>query len=187
MPEYNISSGLPSYPAGLSDKETAIVLPLYRAINSLAQRLSEVTGDIKYSQSELSGLNALRELTDEKYTLITVKATTALLYGRILNVQASGSYLAATHANNVAPILSGHAICVEPAGIALGTFGKAIWMHGRCAGVSGTGFGNQYWLGAAGIVQLAKPTTAGQLAQVVGFGLGSAGFYLNISTAGTIV
>ncbi len=39
MPEYFISSGLPSYPSGLSDKEAALVMPLYRAIGTLAQQL----------------------------------------------------------------------------------------------------------------------------------------------------
>ncbi len=65
MPEYLLSSGLPSYPAGLNDKDTALVLPVYRAVNNLANKVSAVTGQQQFAP--LSGFlrNRCKKMLDQ--------------------------------------------------------------------------------------------------------------------------
>lgn len=187
MPLYTIGSGLPSYPVGLTDKEAAIIVPIYSAINTLAQNFSAATGNVQYSQSEISNLDPLGGLLDGNYTTVTVKAGAAIGYGNLVNITAVGSDLVAVPASNATSALHALAICDVTTGIPIGTYGKVIWVHGKSAGISGSVFGTQYWLGTAGTVQASKPTTAGLRAQAVGIGLGSAGFYLNIPDTGVIV
>lgn len=187
MPEYKISSGLPSYPSGLTDKEASIVLPLYRAINSLTQVVSTLAGETQLSQVELANLDSFIGLTSAKNSVITVKAAVAIGYGNLLSITESGTGLLANLASYAAPTTYALAICDQPGGIAAGAYGKALWMQGKTKGISGTTFGAQYWLSTAGVVQITKPTTAGNVAQQVGIGLAQYGFYLNIPNTGVIV
>lgn len=187
MPEYKVSSGLPAYPPNLGDKEASQLSPLYRAINGLAQKISSLTGEVKYSQAEYSQLDRLTGLTSARQSTVIIKAPAAIGYGQLVNLTASGADIIGAVADRTNPILYAHAICSIPGGIAAGTYGPVTFMQGLCAGISGTIFGKQYWLSTAGLVQLTKPTATGELAQVVGIGMGSAGLYLNISTLGDVL
>lgn len=74
MPEFNISSGLPSYPSGLSDKEAALVLPLYRAINSLTSQLAVQSGNVQFSGTEQASVDQFTKFTSQRTRKIFVQA-----------------------------------------------------------------------------------------------------------------
>ena len=57
-------------------------------------------------------------------------------------------------------------------------------MAGRSTGIAGTVFGSRYFLSTNGDIQLAVPTASGALVQLLGVGLGSAGFFLQIIPGG---
>jgi hypothetical protein len=184
MPKFNISSGLPSYPPGLTDKDAALVLPLYRAANSLAQFISANSGEIEYSPSEQAQANQLTKLLDGRTSKIFVRAAEALDYGSLLALSISSGKIVAHKANATNLSRPALAVCDQLGGIALNGFGEAIFMQGRTAGISGTTFGAAYYLSTNGQIQLTPPVATGVLAQIVGVGLGSEGFYLNVEPVG---
>lgn len=186
MPKFLISSGLPSYPPALNDSDAAKLAPLYRAISTLANRVSELTGQVQYSQFEYANLDKLLQLRDQTYTVVVVKATETIAYGKLVTIIAGGTDLEASLATNADELKPAHGICDVPGGIAAGTYGPVVFMHGRCAGVSGSVFGAQYWLSTAGTLQLEKPVAGGaiKLVQAVALGMGGAGVYLNIPNLG---
>lgn len=184
MPTFAISSGLPSYPVGLTDKEASQLVPIYRAVNALAQQVSIATDNANYSSSELANLDRFVSLTSAKSSKVTIKASVAIAYGSLLTLTASGSDILATVATNLTETSWAHAVCDAPAGLAIGEYGSAIFMQGLCAGVSGSVFGAQYYLGVAGVLQSAKPTGTLKRVQPVAIGMGTAGIYLNIPHLG---
>lgn len=184
MPTYNISSGLPAYPPGLTDQDAAKLVPLYQAINTLAQRISEVTNRVQYNAAELSSLDRFIGLTDDTASKVTIKAGEALTYGQLLTFTASGSDVIAMKADRTNVEKPAHGICNTPLGLALNAYGTALFMHGICRGVSGSVFGSQYWLSTAGAMQVTKPTGTGTRVQPVAIGLGASGIYLNIAALG---
>lgn len=177
MPEFNISSGLPSYPAGLTDKDAALVLPLYRAVNSLSQQLSVQSGNVQYSGPEMASIDQFAKFTTQNTRKVFVQATEALGYGNVLNLYLSGSTLSARKADAATLTKPAHAILDIPTGLAAGEYGEVIFMEGRTRGISGSVLLAPYYLSTAGTVQLAAPVATGVINQVVGYGLGSAGFY----------
>lgn len=184
MPEFLLSAGIPSYPSGLTDKETSLVLPLYKAINALAQQLSIVSGNAQYSQGEMAEVSQLTKLSAGKINKVFVKAAEAINYGQLMTLTVvSGKIVAyvATATNLARPA---HAVCDKVGGIPVGGYGEAIFMQGLTAGISGSIFGSAYYLSTAGAVQITPPTATGVLNQLVGIGMGSAGFYLNAETIG---
>lgn len=187
MPEFFVSTGLPSYPSGLSDKEAALVLPLYKAIATLTQQLSYVTGNVQYSNSEQGSINPFTKLISEREQKIFVKAGEALAFGNVITLTTSGGVIVAYKATSSDVTKPGHAIVDDPAGIALNEFGEAILLTGRTTGITGTTFGTVYYLGTAGQVQSARPQGPNILTQIIGYGLGTAGFYAAIEPAGTSV
>lgn len=187
MPEFFVSTGLPSYPSGLSDKEAALVLPLYKAIATLAQQVSYITGNVQYSNSEQGALNPLTKLISEREQKIFVKAGEALAFGNVITLTTSGGNIVAYKATSADVTKPGHAIVDDPAGIALNEFGEAILLTGRTTGITGTTFGAVYYLGTAGQVQLARPQGPNILTQIIGYGLGTAGFYAAIEPAASNV
>lgn len=180
MPQYQISSGLPSYPPGLEDKDAALVVPLYRAVNSIAQYLSATTGNVTYDASEQAQANQLTKLLDAKTQKIFVKAGEALAYGNMLSLVIESGKIVAYKADATVLTKPALAVCDQVGGIAAGAFGEAIFMQGRTQGVSGTTFAAPYYLSSAGTVQSSAPVATGVINQVVGVGLGSEGFYLDI-------
>lgn len=184
MPDFNISSGLPSYPAGLADKEAGLVLPLYRAVNSLAQQLSAQTGNVQYSASEMASVNQLTLLFSQRTQKIFVKAGEDLNYGTLVNLTIVSGKIVANKADATVLSKPAHAVIDRPGGILTGAFGEAVFMEGKTEGITGTTFGTAYYLSTAGIAQSTPPVATGVLNQLVGIGLGSAGFYLSTEQVG---
>lgn len=180
MPQFNISSGLPSYPAGLPDKEAGLVLPLYRAVNSLSQQLSLQSGNVQYSAAEQASLDQFTKLTAQRSQKVFVQATELLGFGKLITLSLASGKIVASLADASDPTKPAHGIVDEVGGITEDNFGEAIFLTGRSTGISGTGFMALYYLSTAGQVQSTAPTAPGTLRQVVGYGLGSAGFYLQI-------
>lgn len=180
MPEYFISSGLPSYPSGLSDKEAALVMPLYRAIGTLAQQLSALTGNVQYNGVEQSQIDQLTKLLAQRTQKIFVQAGETLAYGKLVTLSLSAGKIVANKADATNLNKPAHAVIDVPGGIAAGQFGEAIFLQGRTSGITGTAFGAPYWLSTDGQVQAVKPDGPGVLTQYVGIGLGTAGFYADI-------
>jgi hypothetical protein len=180
MPQYQISSGLPSYPPGLDDKDASLVVPLYRAVNSIAQFLSAVSGNVEYTPSEQAQASQLTKLLDAKTRRIFVQAGEALSYGQLLSLTVASGKIVAHKADATDLTRPALAVCDVPTGIPINGFGEAVFMQGRTQGISGTALGSPYYLSTAGTVQAAAPVATGVLNQVVGIGLGSEGFYLDI-------
>ena len=187
MPVYGIGSGLPALPSGLDDKDAALVKPIYLALNTVAKRVSETTGNVTYSQSEMENMSQLMSLFSQREQTIYVKAGEALAYGVLVTLSLSGGKIIAMKADSTDGTKPAHAVIDAPLGLVLNEYGPAVFMSGRTAGVSGTVFGAQYWLGAAGAMQNTPPAVSGNLVQPVAIGLGTAGIYLNIPHLGALV
>ena len=187
MSEYLLGAGLPSYPSGLKDSEVSLVFPLYRAINSLGQQLSEVTGNVQYTAGELAALDRVQGLKVQNLMRITVTAGETLAYGDLLALSIASGDIIANKATS--GDLSKFALaCMDTVGgLAAGAIGTALFMQGRTRGISGTIFGATYYLGTDGAITATAPTTDGTLKQSVGIGLGSAGFFLDITPVGRVV
>jgi hypothetical protein len=184
MPQPLITTGLPSYPAGLTDDDANLVVPLYKAVNTLAQQLSLTTGNVQYSPGEMAGLNQFTTLLNQKTQKIFVKAGEALNYGNVVTLSVSGGKVVAYKASASDLTKPAHAIVDESAGIAINEYGEAILLMGLTEGITGTTFGAVYYLSTAGQVQLARPHGPNIITQVVGYGLGSAGFMAAIQAPG---
>lgn len=184
MPTSSISSGLPSTPAGLSDKDAALVMPLYRAINSLAQQLAAQSGSVQYTAAEQADVSQFTKFTSQRTRKLFVQAAEDLAFGMLVSLSVSGGKIVAHKADALTLTRPAHAIVDVPTGIATGQFGETIFMQGLSTGVTGTSFGTAYYLSTAGAVQSSMPTATGVLTQLVGIGLGSAGFYFAAEVSG---
>ncbi len=185
--QYLIESGLPQYPAGLPDRDVALVLPLYRAIHALAAQVSLATGKVQYSAAELGQLDRAGALGVGAYQRLTIQAGEALGYGDLLALSVSGGEIVA-HKADAATLTKPALACMDTiGGLASGATGTALFMAGRTKGISGTAFGVTYYLGAAGAITATAPTTDNTIKQIVGIGLGSAGFYLDIAPVGKVI
>lgn len=184
MPTFNLASGLPSYPAGLSDKDAALVLPLYRAVNSLAQQLAVQSGNATYSAAEQASVDQFTKFTDTRTRKVFVQASEDLTFGCLVTLSIAGGKIVASKADATDLAKPAHAIIDKPAGIASGGFGEAIFMQGKSSGITGTSFGTAYYLSTAGQIQATPPVASGVLSQIVGIGLGSAGFYFDAEIIG---
>lgn len=184
MPKYGISGGIPDSPAGLPDKEYGLVTPLYRAINSVAQYLSAVTGNVQYEPAEMAQADQLVKLQSDRLSKVFVQAAVTLNYGKAVSLSIVDGKLVANLAD--ASILSRPALGFvdTPTGILAGGYGEIVFMQGRTQGVSGTVFGAAYYLSTEGNVQITPPISTGVLNQIVGIGMGSAGLYVNIEPIG---
>lgn len=181
MPQYLIGSGLPSYPSGLKDENAALVLPLYRAVNSLAQQLANNVGEVQLNAAELSQTSPFSFLSNARTNKLTVRASVALNFGQLVNLTETTPGIIDAVLADSATSVAAHGVVDTIGGIAAGSYGQVVFMTGRTQGIAGATFGTTYYLGAAGAVQNAPPGTG--LVQKVGVGLGSGGFYLNIIQA----
>lgn len=182
MPRFDLQSGLPSQPAGLSDRDFALVIPLYRAIAALTQQVSAATGTVTYDTAEMAMADQFSKVLSQRYNKVFVRATVALTFGKMVNLHLVGGKVEARLADaSPGIVLPAHGIVDVPDGIPAGGFGEIILMNGRSAGIGGTTFGAKYYLSTVGNVQLAAPGAAGALVQTLGIGLGSAGFFLQIT------
>lgn len=180
MPRYNINSGVPDYPEGLSDEHARLVVPVYRALNSLAQQISLLTSQLQLSQADLSQLDPLLLARAGDYHKVSVQAAEALAYGQLVNLFVDTGVIKARVATAADLTKPAHAVVDTDVGIANGQWGQVVFMEGRTQGISGSALGQTYWLSTNGQVQTVKPTAPGVISQRVGVGLGSAGFWLKI-------
>lgn len=182
MPQFNITTGLPQLPAGNADKDFNLVKPLYLAMNALAQAISLASGQINYTQAEMAAQNQLSTLLPQNLRRMFILAPTALAYGKMINLFLSGGKIAGQYADSTTNAKPAHAICNQPLGIAAGTYGEVFLVEGYSKGISGSTFGLPYYLSSNGDVQAGQPVVAGTVVQGVGFGLGTGGFYVHISS-----
>ena len=183
MPTYKIAPPLPSYPANLKDEDAAKLAPLYFAINTLSQQLNEATGYVSYAGAEKSSVSPLVYLRDVNRLL--VQAAVPLAYGQLIHITETSGVLVATVADSTLAVAA-HAICINTTGAVIGQIVEAVFLFGHCQGVTGTTFGTQYYLGAAGAMQNTAPTAVGTLVQTVAIGMGSYGCYLDIANTGKV-
>jgi len=192
MPDYLLNSGLPASPAGLSDRDYALVGPLYAALAAMAQTIAALNGAVQYSQYEMQNMRQTAGLINKTQNKLVIKATETLSYGKLVNLYAandtylSGSpqklhgRLATNYASDgtTRPAL---AYVDNPNGIASGQYGEVIFMTGHTYGISGATMATPYYLSTGGLVQAAQPADSGRLIQIVGIGMGTFGFYVDIS------
>ena len=185
MPRFDLQSGLPSYPAGLNDRDAALVNPVYRAVAALTQQVSAATGIVTYSPLEMAQADQFTKLISQRMTKIFARASENISFGQLVNLHLVGGVVEARLANATDTTKPAHAACDVPTGLTAGSWGEFIFMTGRSAGIGGTVFGARYFLSTtAGSAQIGVPGTPGNLVQIVGVGLGSAGFWLNIIPGG---
>lgn len=184
MSLYGISSGLPALPVGMKDEDFVKFTPLYRAIDSLSQQLSFNVGDVQFEPHEIGNVDQLVLLSGHRQQKIIVKAAESLAYGEMLTYSIDTGKIVAHRASATNLARPAHGVCNAPTGIAAGSFGDALFMTGRTQGIAGTTFGAAYYLSVDGAIQLAPPVATGVINQIVGIGLGSAGFYMNIEPIG---
>ena len=180
MPQFGIASGLPSYPSGLEDKDAGLVLPLYRSVNGLAQRLSEATGQVQYNAGEMAQVDQFSKLIDSRTNKLMIRANVNLSYGRLVNLFIAADGKVVGRLANATTLRQAHAIVDTVGGIAVGEYGEVIFLRGKSSGIGGTTFGTTYYLSINGLTTATAPVATGALHQAVGMGLGSAGFYLDI-------
>lgn len=178
-----ITSGLPDLPPGLPDKEYNLVAPLYRGINTVAQKASQQTNAVQYSEAELAQIDPLVALKTFRNNRMVVKAGEALSYGHLVYLDFISGKLTAFKADNNKTTGKPAVGCVDAVGgLATGAFGEIVFLAGICPGISGSTPGQQYYLGSAGVaVNVPVP---GAIQQLVGIGLGTAGLYLSVAATG---
>lgn len=182
MPTQLVQTGIPQVPAGLPDKEHRLLSPIYLAINALAKKLAEVTGQVTYSDAEAAEISQVSTLLSQNLNRIYLKATEVIGYGKMCNIHLDGGKLSARLADSSSSAKPAHVVCDDTAGVAIGEYGPFILSTGYTQGIAGTAVGTTYYLGTAGDSQAARPLLPGTIIQAVGIGLGSAGFYAQISS-----
>jgi len=182
MPDYNITTGLPSLPSALPNKEFDLVKPLYLAMNSLAKGVSIYAGQVGFDQDELSQQNQLGTLLTQNHRkLYALAVGSTLAFGKMVHLYLSSGKIAAEYADSTTNTKPAHGIVNNPLGINAGEYGEIVLVEGYSQGISGTTFGLYYYLSSNGDVQAGRPAIAGSIIQAVGFGLGTGGFYVHIS------
>lgn len=182
MPTYEIKAGLPDRPSAVTDKEAALLMPLYIGIGNLARRVSTAIGAVSYTQTELAERSQIASLHSSQVNKIYPRAIGALAFGKIVHLVLDVDKIGAEYAdatNNTKPAMG---IVSAPFGIADNAFGEVTLFTGYTSGISGSTVGVPYYLSTVGTVSAARPAAAGTIIQAVGFGLGTAGFYLTISS-----
>lgn len=182
MPDYGLNAGIPQTPVGLADKEFSLLLPVYQAINNLAQNVSDIAGLTTYSQAELAQQSQLRAIRTQNATRLAVYAPGDLDYGKVVNLYLDSGKIAAREADATDATKPAHGVVNSVTGIAAGTYGDILLCTGLTAGIIGTTVGELYYLDTTGNVSNSRPAAVGSIIQAVGIGLGSAGFYLNVSS-----
>jgi hypothetical protein len=184
MPDYGITTGLPQTPAGMENKDFSKFLPVYNALNALAQAVSIASGRVTYSQEELAQRNQLGSILTQNHRVAYVLADgISLPFGTLVHLYLNGGgKICGEPADASTSAKPCHGIVDEPLGINPGEFGRVVVVEGYTQGITGTTFGQYYYLGVGGLAQAARPAAVGSIVQSVGFGLGSAGFYLHVSS-----
>lgn len=182
MPEYNITTGLPQLPSTGDEKAFQLVSPLYMALNSLSKAVSQVSGQVEFSQAELAQRNQLGSVVTQNHRKVYALAPAALDYGKIVTLYLDSGKIAAQEADATDNTKVAHGIVNNTAGIAAGQYGEIMLIEGFTLGIAGTTLGATYYLSTGGLVSTSRPAAAGSIVQAIGIGLGSAGFYMHISS-----
>lgn len=182
MPNYEIGSGLPDRPSALTDKDASLVLPLYQAVNNLARNVSSAVGAVGFSQAELADRSQIASLRAATGNRLFVRAGPTLAYAKLVHLYLAAGKISAEYADATTSAKPAVGIVNEPFGIASGQFGEVILFTGYSAGITGTNIGDLYYLSTNGDASPSRPSAVGTIIQSVGVGLGSLGFYLNISS-----
>jgi len=182
MPDYGLNAGLPQTPASLPDKEFSLLLPLYQALNNLSQAVSNYAGLTRYTQLELASRNQLGSVQSQRQYRLFVYAPSLLAYGKFVHLYLDSGKIAAEYADATDDTKPACGIVNAPFDIEAGAYGEVILTSGVTQGVSGTTLGATYYLSTTGDISTTRPGVAGSIIQAVGIGLGSAGFYMNISS-----
>jgi hypothetical protein len=149
----------------------------------MGQQLSFHTGNVQYDESDRAAVDPLAKMTNDRNSRVIVTAGEALTRGQLVTLSVVDGKITAYKANATNLSRPAHAVC-DPDSIDSGKTGEVIFMHGRTDAVAGTTFGAAYYLAADGQMQITPPVATGVINQIVGIGLGSLGFYLNIEPIG---
>lgn len=184
MPSYNIQAGLSQLPNSQEEKEYNLLQPIYVALNNLAQKVSAATGLVDFNQLELSKRSPFASLLSQNHNKIYAKNVSGVTlgFGKIVNLFLSGSDLAARLADATTANFPAHGIVNTPLGLPNGEWGEIVVFNGYVLGITGTTVGTYYYLSTAGNVSSVRPSVSGSIIQACGFGLGSQGFALNVSS-----
>jgi hypothetical protein len=157
-------------------------LPLHRAINALAQQVSDLTGMTEVPKEDIQGLLPGIEHDGFRTRKLNFEAQEDIPYGRIIHLDAtvgeSKIWLADALLTNDLPA---HGVCVEPAGILTGERGRVLLFQGLVGGLSGLTAGTLYWLVSAGQISATPPNVVTHNQQAVAFAYSTTAYVLNIS------
>lgn len=187
MPKFNITSALPVLPNSLTDKDAALVTPLYLAVSNLANNAAIATGNATYTPTEMAQVSQFVNLLGHKIQRVNVLALADLPFGALVNFADNVGKIGGQLADAVLGRYA-NAICNAPSGIPAGTYGEVIISDGWSKGIAGTTIGKSYYLGTDGLAQDGPRTEVGELNQFIGVGLGADGIYFQATVpAATIV
>ncbi|HEY9658775.1 MAG TPA: hypothetical protein V6C65_10015, partial [Allocoleopsis sp.] len=151
---------------------------------TLAQNASLALSQVVLNSAEFANLSQTTLLKAGTLNrLIVLGSGSTLAYGKLVHLKDNGSgKITAVLADATDNTKPAHGVVIAPSGIAVGAFGEVMLCTGLTTSISGSTIGTQYYLSTAGNVQSARPSAAGSIIQGVGFGLGSLGFHLSISS-----
>jgi hypothetical protein len=148
---------------------------IFNALRTLAARIDATTGALSPLQSQwptISPLDSVLGTNTNKFYAIT---TENISYGAMVNfTNASATTVTARNAKASSASLAAVGYCVTEGGVLAGQWGEFVVGPGLNYGISGMVPGTWYYLSptsSAGQVTNTKPTTAGQIVQLVGIAI----------------
>jgi len=152
----------------IANEELTYIL---NALRTLATRIDETTGSLSVPQEDWPNTSpAISNLGNNIYKFYAY-CDVAIAYGMFVNFHNLDPVSVAARpaqANGFANAAGGY--CVEPTGVAAGTWGEFQSGPGLNYGISGLVPGNWYFLSptSPGLITATQPTTPGQIIQLVG-------------------
>ena len=168
MKQYGIGTGLPDAPVGLDEENTKLMMPVYRALASMAQQLSDVTGVTIVPGTDIQDLGSLAQHDGFRTRKLSFEAGENITASRFIHLDNTAGESRIWQASSLNAVnRRAHGVCIEPGGIVSGSRGRVLLFQGLLAGLSGLTPGTVYYLGASGGI-LAIPPGAGSFVQPVG-------------------
>jgi len=178
---YRVGTGLPDFPTNGTEEQRQLLLPLHRAINALAQQVSDLTGMTEVPKEDIQGLLPGIEHDGFRTRKFNFKAQEDISYGRSIFLDGTAGESKIWLADStVAVNRRAHGVCVEPGGITTGERGRVVLFQGLVTGVSGLTSGTLYWLATAGTVTNVQPVGPVYFAQAVGIAISPNTLVVNI-------